>query len=668
MRFTYQNGTRPLAGYTIHHGIHRGGFGEVYYAHSDGGKEVALKLLHDEDRETELRGVAHCLNLKHPNLINIFDVKADEHGDQWVIMEYVSGSNLEDVLAAFPDGLPLTEVRQWLSGMVAGVAHLHDRGIIHRDMKPANTYCENGVVKVGDVGLSKQLDSENRRRHTQSVGTVYYMAPEVAQGKYGPEVDVYSLGVMLYEMITGKLPFTGETTAEILMKHLTAQPNLMPIPAAIRPVIAHALEKDPRKRTPSVKQLELEFLRAIQSPEAVATGNASDTNGHVDTTQPGQPPADWLNFQADQRRVNGTRTWSSSVSERDLPLIDQIFRKPVRAYFFAVLVGMAFSAFFLFVIRTTATGRVPWGIFLMLGMPVLAPLAFYEFHRRQRWREASRKSRESFQRYPESLRKGPFRRWTNFEGIEPQPEVAEDRKPNAMPRSYPSFNVNQASAGAPPLRTNDPRSAIRTTLSGKISVAGLIAALLSIGIYLILITQFRTVIMSLPEHAVLFAAVSILGSWLLIVAQTMSQFAPTSKRKRWLTRVGCGALLGTCAFGLQKFLAVHIPATAAFRLKSAFYEIGANPLTEAGVDPTWLGYAVFFAVWMGFCRLSREQEENRVDRLSLGVTAKSVFMAFLASILFTFPQWYALLWAGAISVTLQLASPWTPPAPSKQRR
>ena len=166
MRFTYQTGAQPLAGYTIQRGIHRGGFGEVYFAHSASGKEVALKLLHSQDQDVEIRGVTQCLNLKHPNLVNIFDLKSDEHGDNWVIMEYVTGSSLEDILGSFPNGLPLAEVRDWLSGLVAGVAHLHDRGIVHRDLKPANVYRENGIVKVGDVGLSKRLDSDRRNAHT----------------------------------------------------------------------------------------------------------------------------------------------------------------------------------------------------------------------------------------------------------------------------------------------------------------------------------------------------------------------------------------------------------------------------------------------------------------------------------------------------------------------
>src|ERR1700724_2957766 len=94
LRFTYANGARPLAGYTIKRGIGRGGFGEVYFAVSDGGKEVALKLIR-HNLDIELRGVSHCLNLKHPNLIALYDVKQDEQDNSWVVMEYATGESWE---------------------------------------------------------------------------------------------------------------------------------------------------------------------------------------------------------------------------------------------------------------------------------------------------------------------------------------------------------------------------------------------------------------------------------------------------------------------------------------------------------------------------------------------------------------------------------------------
>src|SRR6266576_4184348 len=105
IKFTYPSGARPLEGYTIKRGVGRGGFGEVYFATSDAGKEVALKLIR-RNLDVELRGVTQCLNLKHPNLLSLYDIKTDEMGDQWVVMEYVSGESLEDLIDRSPNGIP----------------------------------------------------------------------------------------------------------------------------------------------------------------------------------------------------------------------------------------------------------------------------------------------------------------------------------------------------------------------------------------------------------------------------------------------------------------------------------------------------------------------------------------------------------------------------------
>ena len=195
--------------------------------------------------------------------MTIFDIRRDADGDHWVIMEYVAGKSLSQVLDGYPDGMPIDDVRKWLSGLVDGLSFLHDRGIVHRDLKPGNVFVENGVVKIGDVGLSKFISESHRSAQTQSVGTVYYMAPEVAHGRYGREVDVYSLGIVLYELLTGRVPFIGESAGEILMKHLSEKPDLSPIPRRLRPVLASALEKDPLRRTPNVRQLLDDFNKAV---------------------------------------------------------------------------------------------------------------------------------------------------------------------------------------------------------------------------------------------------------------------------------------------------------------------------------------------------------------------------------------------------------------------
>jgi eukaryotic-like serine/threonine-protein kinase len=246
-RYSFGSGARPLDGYTIKRAIGRGGFGEVYYATSDSGKEVALKLIL-RNLDVERRGVVHCMNLKCPNLLTIFDLKASDAGDTFVVMEYVAGPSLASVLKQYPGGLPLAEVRHWMKGLVEGVAYLHDHGIVHRDLKPANLFMEEGIVKIGDYGLAKLITPSQGTEHSESIGTCHYMAPEIGSGKYHKPIDVYAMGVILYEMLIGKVPFEGETVNEVLMKHLTARPDVSMLAEPYRSIVAKALAKDPNHR------------------------------------------------------------------------------------------------------------------------------------------------------------------------------------------------------------------------------------------------------------------------------------------------------------------------------------------------------------------------------------------------------------------------------------
>ena len=142
-----------------------------------------------------------------------------------------------------------------MHGIAAGVAYLHDHGIVHRDLKPGNIFVDEGIVKIGDYGLSKFISCSRRSGQTDSVGTVHYMAPEIANGRYGKEIDIYALGIILYEMLTGHVPFEGESVGEMLMKHLTAEPDVGRLAEPYRTIVARALAKDPAKRFTSVNEL-----------------------------------------------------------------------------------------------------------------------------------------------------------------------------------------------------------------------------------------------------------------------------------------------------------------------------------------------------------------------------------------------------------------------------
>jgi len=252
--FQYKHGDRPLDGFTIQRAAGRGGFGEVYYALSDSGREVALKLVHTYE-QIELRGISQCMNLKNPQLVTIFDVKYGNDRRPWVIMEFVAGPSLRELLDAAPSGLGPAKTAFFLREIGKGLSYLHDCGIVHRDLKPGNIFYENGYVKIGDYGLSKTMSMTRHSGQTVAVGTLHYMAPEIGEGRYDRSIDIYALGALTFEMITGQVPFFGSSPAEVLMKHLTSDVSLDGVPEPFKSVIRKAMAKNPADRYQSVQEM-----------------------------------------------------------------------------------------------------------------------------------------------------------------------------------------------------------------------------------------------------------------------------------------------------------------------------------------------------------------------------------------------------------------------------
>ncbi len=253
-RYQYKHGDRPLEGYTIQRAAGRGGFGEVYFAISDSGREVALKVVQNYE-QIELRGITQCQNLKNPHLVTVFDVKYNERQEPFVIMEFVSGPSLHDLLAESPNGLGPQKAAFFLREIAKGLSFLHECGIVHRDLKPGNIFYENGYVKIGDYGLTKAISASRHSGQTITVGTVHYMAPEIGAGKYDRSIDIYALGVLLFEMLTGEVPFAGSSPGEILMKHMATEPDLKGIDEPFAHVIKKALQKDPADRYQTVQEM-----------------------------------------------------------------------------------------------------------------------------------------------------------------------------------------------------------------------------------------------------------------------------------------------------------------------------------------------------------------------------------------------------------------------------
>ena len=283
---------KTLSRYKILSKLGEGGMGEVYLAEdTELGREVALKIMPQVAEESperlerfrrEARAVA---SLNHPNIVTLFNVE-EAQGRRLLVMERVEGKSLDRVLP--PGGMPLAEVFAYAIPMADALAAAHEKGITHRDLKPANVMItDDGKVKVLDFGLAKlaadtlgQIPAPDAATEapTQSaaltgegtvMGTAPYMSPEQLSGKeIDSRTDIFSFGILLYEMVTGKRPFQGESGIELASSILKDTPSSVvevrdDLPRHLSRIIQHCLEKDPERRFQSAKDIrnELEGLR-----------------------------------------------------------------------------------------------------------------------------------------------------------------------------------------------------------------------------------------------------------------------------------------------------------------------------------------------------------------------------------------------------------------------
>jgi eukaryotic-like serine/threonine-protein kinase len=284
--------------YEVEELVGTGGMSSVYRAHDRQlERNVALKILHDQysdDEEfverfkREARAVAQ---LSHPNIVQVID-RGEDGGRPFIVFEYIDGENLKELLVR-SGRLPVRTALDLGLQIARALAFAHEKGLVHRDVKPQNVLLNgDGRAKVTDFGIARSLDVE-KSGMTQTgtvLGTSNYIAPEQASGQQVDEhSDVYSLGVVLYELMAGDVPFPGENFVAVAMRHVNEPPpNLLDVrrdvPLRVAATVDRALEKDPAQRFPSMDAFAAEIeacLAELDAPEPDADVGATIVGGRA---------------------------------------------------------------------------------------------------------------------------------------------------------------------------------------------------------------------------------------------------------------------------------------------------------------------------------------------------------------------------------------------------
>ena len=262
----------------------RGGMADVFTAKDTLlGRQVAIKILHSQFSSDQAfvkrfrREAQAAANLSHPNIVSIYDWGESDQ-TYFIVMELVDGRSLRDVLKSEGALLPRRAVE--IAAEVAtalGVAH--QGGLVHRDIKPGNILLtRTGAVKVTDFGIARAWDDSSELTKTGAViGTATYFSPEQAQGVAADErSDLYSLGVVLYEMLTGRAPFQGDTPVAVAYQHVSTEapfPSILnpDVPAEVDQVVMRAMHKDPNHRHQTAEELRRDLVRVLEGPDHLAS-------------------------------------------------------------------------------------------------------------------------------------------------------------------------------------------------------------------------------------------------------------------------------------------------------------------------------------------------------------------------------------------------------------
>ncbi len=292
--------------------IGSGGMADVELAHDrELDRQVAIKLLHNRyatDPAFQRRFAREAQNasrLSHPNIVGVLD-SGSADGRPYIVMEYVPGRSLEDLISS--ERLLPERAAEIVGDVALALDYAHSRGLVHRDVKPGNILIDpQGQVKVTDFGIARAVDAQDATQTAAVFGTAAYCAPEQAQGfEVDRRTDVYALGVVLYELLTGRQPFSADTAVALAYQHVSSQP-IPPsrlsgdVTPELEAVVLRAMAKDPNHRYPSARDLNADLQRAIAglpvsaplaSAAAAAYGTTQSLGAPATTPLPGgQAPA-----------------------------------------------------------------------------------------------------------------------------------------------------------------------------------------------------------------------------------------------------------------------------------------------------------------------------------------------------------------------------------------
>jgi len=261
--------------YQIIKSIGEGGMANVYLAYDTIlDRNVAVKVLRGDLATDEKfvrrfqREALSASSLSHPNIVEVYDV-GEDNNQYYIVMEYIEGKHLKELLKK-RGKLTLSEVIDIMLQITDGMSVAHDAYIIHRDIKPQNIMIqENGVVKITDFGIAMAMNATQLTQTNSVMGSVHYLPPEQANGKGSTlQSDIYSMGILMYELLTGKLPYKGDNAVEIALKHLkeslpSIKEDLPDLPQSIENIIIRASSKNPKNRYADAREMHEDLLTCL---------------------------------------------------------------------------------------------------------------------------------------------------------------------------------------------------------------------------------------------------------------------------------------------------------------------------------------------------------------------------------------------------------------------